>query len=321
MAGGNQLSHLKMASSFSGFRDEYEFNDDESDLSDREYCKDLASDSGTEDASETDMVKMEEEFTEIKEQMYQDKLASLKTQLKQLQEGSHIEYNKQLKKLEVQYRERKRLAEIYHAYAVTAIDQEYINEKKAAVKEFEEKKIELKENLIIELDEKKRMVDGERHSMELTGDSMEVKPVTTRKLRRRPHDPPPIANKVGRKNGVSTLNIVLSDTDIADDMKVIAKGKGLSSTGVKKPNPSISTDTQPEYRIEDGKLFYEKKWFHRGNAIFLEGKDIGKISAVISAIGANEFCVRKVTDSTKMKIFLSQLQKAKYTIRRRTNTS
>lgn len=52
---------------------------------------------------------------------------------------------------------------------MSAIDQEYINEKKAAVKEFEEKKVELKENLILELEEKKRMVDGERHSMELTG--------------------------------------------------------------------------------------------------------------------------------------------------------
>jgi Sin3 histone deacetylase corepressor complex component SDS3 len=34
---------------------------------------------------------------------------------------------------------------------------------------FQEKKIELKENLIVELEEKKRNIENERNSMELTG--------------------------------------------------------------------------------------------------------------------------------------------------------
>lgn len=43
----------------------------------------------TEDASETDLAKHDEDdYVEFKEQMYQDKLASLKMQLTQLQEGS-----------------------------------------------------------------------------------------------------------------------------------------------------------------------------------------------------------------------------------------
>lgn len=70
-------------------------------------------------------------------------------------------------------------------------------------------------------------------------DSMEVKPVTTRKLRRRPHDPPPIANKVGRKNGVSTLNLILSESEICEDLNIITKGKGLSSTSLKKSSKDL----------------------------------------------------------------------------------
>lgn len=38
--------------------------------------------------------------------MYQDKLASLKKQLQQLNDGTHPEYNRKLKRLETQYRER-----------------------------------------------------------------------------------------------------------------------------------------------------------------------------------------------------------------------
>jgi len=40
--------------------------------------------------------------------MYQDKLASLKKQLQQLNDGTHPEYNRKLKRLEMQYKERYR---------------------------------------------------------------------------------------------------------------------------------------------------------------------------------------------------------------------
>lgn len=40
-----------------------------------------------------------------------------------------------------------------------------------------------------------------------------------------------------------------------------------------------------ETKIEDGKLLYERKWFHRGQSVFVEGRDFPKIAATISAIG------------------------------------
>lgn len=40
-----------------------------------------------------------------------------------------------------------------------------------------------------------------------------------------------------------------------------------------------------ETRIEDGKLLYEKRWFHRGQQVYVEGKDMPKFAATISAIG------------------------------------
>lgn len=49
------------------------------------------------------------------------------------------------------------------------VERNYVKEKKAAVKEFEDKKVELKENLIAELEEKKKMIENEKLTMELTG--------------------------------------------------------------------------------------------------------------------------------------------------------
>ncbi|KAJ8779338.1 hypothetical protein J1605_012800 [Eschrichtius robustus] len=193
---------------------------------DERSCRGRESDEDTEDASETDLAKHDEEdYVEMKEQMYQDKLASLKRQLQQLQEGTLQEYQKRMKKLDQQYKERIRNAgsaeetvvrweqhplelplhqqslwtvcsssdvtqkrsrgpvwfhmlsvhstlesgELFLQLETEQVERNYIKEKKAAVKEFEDKKVELKENLIAELEEKKKMIENEKLTMELTG--------------------------------------------------------------------------------------------------------------------------------------------------------
>lgn len=107
--------------------------------------------------------------------IYQDKLASLKKQLQQLKDGTHSEYNRKVKRLEAQYKERLRLNIIYRDYLTECVERDYILDKKAAVKEFEEKKADLKENLVADMEEKRKLIESDRYSMELTGDSTEVK--------------------------------------------------------------------------------------------------------------------------------------------------
>ncbi|KAM4707929.1 sin3 histone deacetylase corepressor complex component SDS3 isoform 3-T3 [Discoglossus pictus] len=297
------------------------------------------SDEDTEDASETDLAKHDNvDYVEMKEQMYQDKLASLKRQLQQLQEGTLQEYQKRMKKLDQQYKERLRNAELFLQLETDQVERNYIKEKKAAVKEFEDKKIELKENLIAELEEKKKMIENEKLTMELTGDSMEVKPIMTRKLRRRPNDPVPIPDK-RRKPAPAQLNYLLTDEQIMEDLRTLNKFAeviigpliGPLSQHLKSPKRPVSPST-PEHlpatqaespaqrfeaRIEDGKLYYDKRWYHKSQAIYLESKDNTKISCVISSVGTNEIWVRKSSDSTKMRIYLGQLQRGLFVIRRR----
>ncbi|XP_056393187.1 sin3 histone deacetylase corepressor complex component SDS3 isoform X2 [Hyla sarda] len=289
------------------------------------------SDEDTEDASETDVAKHDNvDYVEMKEQMYQDKLASLKRQLQQLQEGTLQEYQKRMKKLDQQYKERLRNAELFFQLETEQVERNYIKEKKAAVKEFEDKKIELKENLIAELEEKKKMIENEKLTMELTGDSMEVKPIMTRKLRRRPNDPVPIPDK-RRKPAPAQLNYLLTDEQIMEDLRTLNKLKSPKrpvspSTPEHLPATQAESPVQRfEARIEDGKLYYDKRCmfnknknrclgktllqYHKSQAIYLESKDNTKISCVISSVGTNEIWVRKSSDSTKMRIYLGQLQR------------
>ncbi|XP_076220470.1 sin3 histone deacetylase corepressor complex component SDS3 isoform X2 [Nomia melanderi] len=302
-------------------QDDYDIDEDNEEYleDDRDAEEQDESDEDTEEASETDLGKSEE-YTEIKEQVYQDKLASLKKQLQQLKDGTHPEYNRKLKRLEAQYRERLRLNIIYRDYLTESVERDYILEKKAAVKEFEEKKIDLKENLLTDMEEKRKMIESDRHTMELTGDSMEVKPVMTRKLRRRPNDPVPEKVEKRRKPPPAQLNYLLDEKEIESDLKAISRAVFPHFNAVNMASQHIPTPTETplvETRIEDGKLLHERRWFHRGQPVYVEGKDLTRFAANISAIGTEAIWVKKVSDGSKVRIYISQLSRGKISIKRR----
>ncbi|XP_019530077.3 sin3 histone deacetylase corepressor complex component SDS3 [Aedes albopictus] len=424
------------------------------------------SDQDTEEASETELGSSGnhrniDEPVEIKEQMYQDKLASLKKQLDELRAGTHPEYVRRVKKLEHQYNERIRLNEIYREYLISCVERDYILEKNAAVKEYEEKKNDLQENLVTDFEDRRKMIESERATMELTGDSIDVKPTVTRKLRRRPNEPLPVPEK-RRKPTSGQLVLLLDEKEVENDLKLISRGKavhairnhtnstsnagngsssqnanstamvnmaspvnsyqlnssnsisstaGIASSSNDISMPSIPTPTlatinpshtpsaplastgsvshslnqtqqqpsqqpqqpplqqqqqpaappqsgsqqqssnssnqqqqpppppppqlsqqpqqqqqQPppapplvETKIEDGKLLYERRWFHRGQPVYVEGKDIPRFSANISAIGSEAIWVKKTSDGQKVRIFTNQLSRGKVSIKRRAN--
>lgn len=189
------------------------------------------SDEDTEDASESEMPKHEYDYsnnsnniTELREQMYLDKLSNLREQLYQLDAGVHPEFLRQLKRVEMQRQDRLMLNEAFQMYEMERVEREYVNEKKAALREFEDRKIELRESLILELEDRRRMIENERLSMELLSDCVDSKPVTTRKLRRRPNEPIPAPDK-RRRTSPAQLNHQLEERDIQDDLKAMGNRK------------------------------------------------------------------------------------------------
>jgi len=74
----------------------------------------------TDDASETDRAKLEE-ATEIKEQMYREKLAQLKQQIELLHAGTLPEFCRKQKKLEQAAKERHKQIQCYHNYLLSKV--------------------------------------------------------------------------------------------------------------------------------------------------------------------------------------------------------
>jgi len=304
------------------------------------------SDEDTEDASEFG----EEEYhheqesqqvtTDIKETVYHDKLAYLNSLLADLSAGRHPEYVKKMAKNEKAYRYRIKLNEAKAECETESIERQFLREKKAAVREFEDKKIELKDTVIAEWEEKKKQIELDRYSIELAQDNTEVKSASTRKLRRRPNDPVPIPEK-RRKTPQSQITFLLDDREIDADIDAITKirvmvpnvsskksGSGSSGNSNSSPPPeepssgtrmkSLSPPPSSDIRIEDGKLFYEKRWFHRGQPVYVEGREIIKVNGNIGAISHDTVWIRKVGDpSVKLKVQLKQLISGKLSIKRR----
>ncbi len=274
---------------------------------------------------------------------------------------AHPEYQRRVKKLEYQYNERLRLNDIYRDYLIDCVERDYILEKNAAVKEYEEKKMDLKENLLTDFEDKRKLIETERHTMELTGDSIELKPTITRKLRRRPNEPLPVVDQKRRKPPNGQLVLLLEDKDIESDLKLISRGKSIipsnnnnstsnsirsqmqsSNQSYGSQNSSLNNSNSSQHnsylvnqsgnlsggengqqlvetRIEDGKLWYERRWYHRGQAVTIEGRDIPRFSANISAIGNEIIWVKRISDNGKVRIYLKQLQTGKISIKRRAN--
>ncbi|XP_065055539.1 sin3 histone deacetylase corepressor complex component SDS3-like isoform X2 [Rhopilema esculentum] len=287
------------------------------------------SDEDTEDASETDMVTMEEEFTEMKEQMYQEKIKDLRKQLEQLKDGTHPDYRARLKQIEQQKEDYLKMTEAFKDYEKRETEREFEREKRQAKQELERKKIELKESLLQDLLDKKKSIENEKATLELTGEILEIKTLPTRKLRRRPNDPPPQADSKKRKTNGIQLNYLLTEDSIMSDLKKLSKlHKGFfpERSAKVKFSSVVGEDTSPtdgnakqhfDARIEDGKLYYEKKWYYKGQAIFLEHKDGVRYNALIHSIGTNEIWIKKLQENKRLKIYVSHLQKGKYSVRKR----
>ncbi|XP_017137603.1 sin3 histone deacetylase corepressor complex component SDS3 [Drosophila miranda] len=270
--------------------------------------------------------------SELKEQMYQHKLLNLQKQMEELDQLIHPEYIKRVKKLDNQLKERRRLNEIYKDYMRECVERDYILEKKAAQKEYDEKMMDLKDNLISDFEDRKRLIENERYSLELTSDSMEIKTTVTRKLRRRPNEPMPVIEKRRKPATGQLLVYQLDDKEIESDLKVIQRGKPLGPNAMQQNGLVSYTNAQQqqshmlladppansyvETRIEDNKLLYERRWFCRGQQVYVEGKELSKFAATITAIG-NEVVWVKRTNESKVKLAMSHLAKGKISIKRR----
>ena len=95
-------------------------------------------------------------------------------------------------------------------------------------------------------------------------------------------------------------------------------GETSQSPAAHESNATVAPSHQVECRIQHGKLFYDKRWYHTGQPVFLEQHKEGtRISGAIAAITEREVWIQKVNDGSKVRVFASQLSRGKCSIKKR----
>jgi len=296
--------------------------------------------------------------TSIKDQIYWEKLRQLRLQLETVFNGSHPDFIHGKTLAEQELENRLFCNEVSLTIQKERIEIDYESALTTAHRDFLEKKIEMKEVLLNELEERKRQLELEYLTMDANGDVSDVKQQPKRNLRRRINEASAGNDKKFRKSS-PTINMLLSEFEIDDDLNKIfanrsVKGSLSPSTlaacaindvlgsfsaecATKRNDEKICEGNSPgragysndkdrqnlcksQVYHMNGKLFYHKKWFLRGQPVNISTFETDRVNAIIHSISSKEVIFCLISDggtSKKMNVPLVQLQQGRCTIRKR----
>uniref|UniRef100_A0A673IUW7 Breast cancer metastasis-suppressor 1-like protein-A n=1 Tax=Sinocyclocheilus rhinocerous TaxID=307959 RepID=A0A673IUW7_9TELE len=272
-----------------------------------------------------EMTNLEKQFTDLKDHLYKERLTQVDLKLQEVIAGSALEYLEPLATLQENMQIRTKVAGIYRELCLESVRNKYDCEMQAASQHWESEKLLLFDTVQSELEEKIRRLEEDRHSIDITSelwnDGLQSKknkkkdPLSPRKKKKKPvvvSDILYIVATVPRPYIV----YMLQDLDILEDWTAIRKVILLQ---LSLNCMCVSAPLKPERhhhvaRSEDGRLFYDNKWYSRGQAICINRKDEYPTSATITTINHDEVWYKRL-DGSKSKLYISQLQKGKYTIK------
>ncbi|KAM9293988.1 breast cancer metastasis-suppressor 1-like protein [Gastrophryne carolinensis] len=313
-------------------REKREHNDMEVDYPENEGSSteedDTESSSGSEegDSSEMDdedcerrrmecldeMSNLEKQFTDLKDQLYKERLSQVDAKLQEVIAGKAPEYLDPLAALQENMRIRTKVAGIYRELCLESVKNKHDCEIQAARQHCESEKLLLFDTVQSELEEKIRRLEEDRHSIDITSELWNDE-LQSRRKRKDPFSP----EKKRKPVVVSGPYIVymLQDLDILEDWTSIRKAMATLGPHRVKSEVSVKNENlQHAARSEDGKLYYDGEWYCRGQAIFIDKKDESPTNAVITTINNDEVWFKR-QDGSKSKLYISQLQKGKYSIK------
>lgn len=93
---------------------------------------------------------------------------------------------------------------------------------------------------------------------------------------------------------------------------------GSQTKQLRSMRPPRANNSKPVC-IEDLKLWYERRWLHRGQSVYADrGKDIPLFfSGNIAPTGFKATCVKKTSDGRKVRIYLPHLRRGKVSLKQR----
>uniref|UniRef100_A0A8C2CFD5 BRMS1 like transcriptional repressor a n=1 Tax=Cyprinus carpio TaxID=7962 RepID=A0A8C2CFD5_CYPCA len=264
-----------------------------------------------------EMTNLEKQFTDLKDQLYKERLSQVDAKLQEVMSGKAPEYLEPLANLQENMQIRTKVAGIFRELCLESVKNKYDCETQAAFQHWESEKLLLFDTVQSELEEKIRRLEEDRHSIDITSELWNDELQSRKNKKKDPFSPDKKKKPVVVFLTCARPYIVymLQDLDILEDWTAIRKAMAtLGPHRVKTDVSSKSDKHQHNARSEDGRLFYDGEWYSRGEAICIDKKDEYPTSAIITTINHDEVWFKRV-DGSKSKLYISQLQKGKYTIK------
>ncbi|XP_020847034.1 breast cancer metastasis-suppressor 1-like protein isoform X2 [Phascolarctos cinereus] len=258
-----------------------------------------------------EMSNLEKQFTDLKDQLYKERLSQVDAKLQEVIAGKAPEYLEPLATLQENMQIRTKVAGIYRELCLESVKNKYECEIQASRQHCESEKLLLYDTVQSELEEKIRRLEEDRHSIDITSELWNDE-LQSRKKRKDPFSPDKKKPVV-----VSGPYIVymLQDLDILEDWTTIRKAMATLGPHRVKSEPPVKLEKHlHSAKSEEGRLYYDGEWYIRGQTICIDKKDECPTSAIITTINHDEVWFKR-SDGSKSKLYISQLQKGKYSIK------
>lgn len=264
-----------------------------------------------------EMLDLEKQFSELKETLFKERLSQMKAKLEDVTSGKAPEYLDPLGVLQNHMQIQIEVAGIYRGFCLEVIHHRHRCEVQGAQQHLESEKLMLFDTLHERLLERIQRLEEDRHSVGLTSEWWDdkLRPKSSAKdwgpLRPGKRKKPPLVSG-------PYIVYMLHEMDIMEDWTAIKKAKAAVSPPKRKlEGPGKAEQLLPpalfSARCEDGRLHYEGEVYVKGQTLSLHVRDEAPVQAVITAISAGEVWLRR-EDGTKTKLYMSQLQKGKYSV-------
>ncbi|OXB83938.1 UNVERIFIED_CONTAM: hypothetical protein H355_009422 [Colinus virginianus] len=230
-----------------------------------------------------EMSNLEKQFTDLKDQLYKERLSQVDAKLQEVIAGKAPEYLEPLAALQENMQIRTKVAGIYRELCLESVKNKYECEIQASRQHCESEKLLLYDTVQSELEEKIRRLEEDRHSIDIT-------------------------------SGEWKLNFLLKI-----QRAVVLLAMATLGPHRVKPEPPVKLEKHlHSARSEEGRLYYDGEWYGRGQTIYIDKKDECPTSAIITTINHDEVWFKR-PDGSKSKLYISQLQKGKYSIKHNHN--
>uniref|UniRef100_A0A8D3AHI5 Breast cancer metastasis-suppressor 1-like protein-A n=1 Tax=Scophthalmus maximus TaxID=52904 RepID=A0A8D3AHI5_SCOMX len=117
-----------------------------------------------------EMSNLEKQFTDLKDQLYRERLSQVNSKLQEVEAGRAAEYLEPLAVLLENMQVRTKVAGIYRELCLESVKNKYQCEIQAACQHWESEKLLLFDTVQSELEEKIRRLEEDRHSIDITSE-------------------------------------------------------------------------------------------------------------------------------------------------------